>query len=65
MLTTTVIAKIVTSSPTCETETFSSPAMSGSSPVGRNSLETEAKIAPEMTSSAEQRETLLLLPRLS
>ena len=48
------IAKIVTSRPTCDGLTSRSRAMSGSSPVGRNSLVTSTKIAAARVSRPTQ-----------
>jgi hypothetical protein len=57
--TTTVPANSVMSRPTRDSLTFSSSAMSGSRPVGRNSLVTEVKIAAAITIRATQGNELL------
>jgi len=51
VVTMTVPAKTLTRSPTCDSDTCRPPAMSGSSPVGRNSLVLLTKTAPAITRS--------------
>jgi hypothetical protein len=53
-LTTTVPAKRLMSNPTCASVTLSSAAISGSRPVGRNSLVTDVKMRAESMNSPVQ-----------